>query len=172
MCVKLLEDNSEKKELLKCINESERYLKARYKMHCNNDDSCISHCIDHALSHPTDNDFLSECSKTHDQNCAECVKVVESIALLRLKLNQLPSSHEREVAEWEVANAEQKIMQWQKHILRGVQQSKARAKSFKELGPTHALWVRDYAQKVLPTKVVNRNNFSLIVVMNLSLIRP
>lgn len=65
----------------------------------------------------------------------------------------MPPSHEKEVAEWEVVNATFKIMEWQKHILRGVQQSKARATAFSELDESKALWLRDYAQKVIPTKV-------------------
>lgn len=163
MCVEKLGDNPEPKELLKCINRSEHYLKARYKTHCNNDDSCICHCINHGLSHPKDEDLLSECNECHDRICEECLNIVETIASLQLKLAQLPSSHEREVAEWEVSSADQKIMQWQKHILRGVQQSKARSKSMKELGPTNAFWIRDYAQKVLPAKVIKQITFTLFV---------
>lgn len=72
---------------------------------------------------------------------------------MKSMLNALPQSHEREVAMWEADNAEQKIMEWQRHILRGVQQSKARSKAFSEMAPTTALLIRDYAQKVLPSKV-------------------
>lgn len=151
--MKLLPDADEAKELLKCINQSEDYLKARYKMHCNNDDSCVSHCIDHALSHPKDTELFSKCEKIHDRHCKECLSIVDCIGSLKLMLTQMPPSHGQEVAQWEVENAEQKIMEWQRHILRGVQQSKARSKSFMELGPSSALWIRDFAQKVNPSKV-------------------
>lgn len=117
------------------------------------DDPCISHCISHSLSHPSDRDLFAKCKKIHDQRCEECSNVVSCISSLKNKFAQLPLSHEREVAEWEIANSERKIMDWQKHIMRGVQQSKARSKAFQTLGLTLALWLRDYAQKFLPTKV-------------------
>lgn len=57
------------------------------------------------------------------------------------------------MALWEVQNAKQKIFEWKKHIMRGVQQSKARAELFRESGPSTALWIRDFAPKVNPSKV-------------------
>lgn len=125
-------------------------------MHCNLDDSCRSHCINYALSHPKDKEFFSECKKNHDRNCAECLAIVDCIASLKLMLSNLPQSHQKDVANWEIAKSDEKIMEWQRHILRGVQQSKARSEAFKDLGPTNALWMRDYAQKVLPSKVFKK----------------
>lgn len=108
-------------------------------MHCANDDRCNSHCIDHALSHPKDKQLFAKCETIHDRVCAECLNVVNCIASLKFKLNELPKSHEKSVADWEVSNAEVKIIEWQKHILRGVQQSKARENAFKVLGPLMAI---------------------------------
>lgn len=150
----MLGNNEETKELLESIKKSESYLKARFRKHCNYNDSCMSHCINHGLSHPKDKELFSSCDKNHDRFCLECLNLVTCLASIRLKINQLPISHEKEVAEWEVENATFKIFAWQKHILRGAQQSKARSTAFTELGPTKAIWIRDYAEKVIPTKVI------------------
>lgn len=153
LCLKMLYQNEETTKLLKCIIQSGNYLKARYKMHCKVNDSCISHCVNHALSHPQDKELLSTCDRPHDRICLECQNIINSIASLKSMINRLPQSHEKDVAVWEVRDAEVKIIEWQKHIMRGVHQSKARAEAFKELGPTNAVWIRDYAEKVLPAKV-------------------
>lgn len=137
--MKMLENNEEVTKLLKCIIQSENYLKARYKLHCTSDDSCISHCIEHALSHPKDKELVSTCDRLHDQSCSECQNIVDSIATLKLMIEKLPQSHKKDVAVWEINDAKGKIMEWQNHIMRGVQQSKARTDVFKELGPTNAI---------------------------------
>lgn len=64
-----------------------------------------------------------------------------------------PSSHRKEVAQHEIANAERKVMDWQKHIIRGVQQAKARENVLQFHDLISVLWIRDFAQKFLPTKV-------------------
>lgn len=151
--MKLLRNDEENKSLLESISKSESYLKARYQKHCTDDDSCISHCINHALSHPKDKELMSSCSKVHDRYCVECQNLNNCVEQLKTKINHLPPSHQKEVAEWEVSNASFKIMAWQKHILRGVQQSKARSHALNELGPATALWLRDYSQKFNPSKV-------------------
>lgn len=128
--MKMLGNNEETKKLLESIKKSESYLKARFKKHCNYNDYCMSHCINHGLSHPKDKELFSFCDKNHDRFCLECLNLVTCLASIRLKINQLPISHEKEVAEWEVENATFK------HILRDAQQSKARSAAFSELGPT------------------------------------
>lgn len=96
------------KELLKYIDSCEKYLKARYKTHCKSNDSCKSHCITHALSHPTDNNLSTTCDEVHSSVCRECTSLIDYIATLKLKVSQLPSSHRKEVAHYEIANAEKK----------------------------------------------------------------
>lgn len=148
-----MDDNDKTRKNLERFVESENYLKARYKLHCNSNDSCISHCIEHFLSHPKDKKLSLACDKLHDRRCVDCQNIITSIDSLKSMINTLPQSHEKDVALWEIKNAEVKIMDWQKHILRGVQQSKARVDAFKLLGPTNAIWIRDYAQKINPSKV-------------------
>lgn len=141
--------------ILESIDKSENYLKANYKNHCAYDDNCASHCISHGLSHPNDKELQSKCNMAHDRYCPECLNLIQCISTLKLKAVQLPKSHANEVSQWEINNASTKVTEWQKHVLRGVQQSKARSSAFSLLGPTTALWIRDYAQKVLPSKVIS-----------------
>lgn len=153
----MLEKSDVTKQLSTCITQSESYLKARYKIHCTSSDACISHCIEHSLSHPKDKELFSTCDKPHDRICAECKTILDSIAALKSMIKKLPQSREKEVATWEINDAEVKIFEWQKHIMRSVQQSKARTDAFQELEATSAVWIRDYAQKFNPTKVILTN---------------
>jgi hypothetical protein len=150
--VKLFEDE-ETKQLMKKINQSENYLKGRFKTHCERNSAYITHCIDFALSNPNDKELQSKCENEHSSICDECLNLVHSIDFLKLKLNHLQDGHEKEVAQFEVSNAEAKILEWQRHIVRGVQQSKSRSNAFSSIGPTNALWIRDFAQKYNPNKV-------------------
>lgn len=149
----LFGNTAETKELLKSINSAEFYLKARYRTHCSNEATCSSHCINYALSHPTDKDLFSKCDIVHDHICEECQNIIDCIRNLKVKAAGIELRHEREVSEYEICNAEMKIMDLQKHIIRGVQQSKARSDALANLDQTSALWLRDYAQKVNPCKV-------------------
>jgi hypothetical protein len=149
----VFESNEESKQLLKAIDSSESYLKTRFRTHCQYDDTCSSHCIKHSLSNPKDNDLISKCNEKHDSVCGECLNVIDCIATMKLKAGKLLLLREKELAVYEVVNAEMKIMNWMKHIIRGVQQSKAREDSFTSLQSTTAIWIRDFAQKYNPTKV-------------------
>lgn len=153
MCFKLLPQNHDNEELLKQINLSESYLKARFQTHCKYNDSCRTHCINYALSHPNDNDFFSRCEQNHDQICGECLNVINCIAAVKSKISQITDDRQREVTTYEIGNAEQKIMDWQKHVIRGVQQAKARANALNNLQQSNGLWIRDFAQKYNPNKV-------------------
>lgn len=84
----------------------------------------------------------------------ECKNILDCFRNLKYKAYQLPAGHEKEVVEYDIYNAENVIMDWQKHIVRGVQQTKARTDAFANLDQTSAIWIRDYAQKFLPTKVI------------------
>lgn len=65
----------------------------------------------------------------------------------------LTDSHVKNVTLHEIGLAETKIYEWQRHVMRGVQQSKARCAALDELENSDALWIRDFAQKYNPTKV-------------------
>jgi hypothetical protein len=153
MCAELLDKDEHREQLLKNIHRAEIYLKVRFKTHCTNDDPCSSHCISHALSHPKDSELSSKCENVHNLICEECLNVVHCIASLKLQLSHIPKCRERDIAEYAVSNAESKILEWQRHIVRGTQQSKARSDAIVDLKPTKALWIRDFAQKYNPSKV-------------------
>lgn len=67
----------------------------------------------------------------------------------------LPDTHAKAVLIEDTKTAKAKILEWQRHILRAVKQDKARDAAFKDLTSTEALWIRDFAQKINPSKVLH-----------------
>lgn len=45
-----------------------------------------------------------------------------------------------------------RVLNWFGHQVRSVQQEKSKSDTFKELGMTGAIWIRDWSQKYLPTR--------------------
>lgn len=53
-------------------------------------------------------------------------------------------------------------MSWKQHIIRGAQQNKAKSDALKSFHSSQALWIRDWAQKVLPGSGLEAQNVSII----------
>ena len=51
---------------------------------------------------------------------------------------------------YDVKIAKENIFKWQHHIIRHVQQNKAKVKDMDFTNKCTGLWIRDYCQKVLP----------------------
>lgn len=144
---------AEKKALCECLNAAKIYLKVKFKLHCEKDESCPSHCLQHALSNPSDNKLSAVCSLEHTDICSECFNLIKTMQDIQKAIVKLPDSREKELAMHDIQIAEAKITEWKRHIVRGVQQSKARACAFSDIRPDEAVWIRDFAQKVNPSKV-------------------
>lgn len=122
-------------------------------MHCEDNSSIPTHCLQHGLSHPTDTALMSKCLKTHDEVCSECINIITTIKHIEDQIILMPDTHAKSVLMLDTKDAKAKIMEWQKHIIRGVKQDQARDAAFSNLGATEALWIRDFAQKINPSKV-------------------
>lgn len=161
-CLELL-SSTEQRVLSECLKKAKDYMKARYKLHCESDSDCPSHCASHALSHPIDQQLKSECTKKHSHVCQECYNVKETIKNIETAVNQLPDSRNKVLALHDIHTAETKIMDWKRHIIRGMQQGKARDAGLKNLKENEAMWIRDYAQKVNPSKVCYK---TVVIIIN------
>ena len=143
-----------KKQLLYSLDASKRYLKIGYKSHCESDDSqCATHCRKFALSSPGEEEFSSTCQHDkHNMICDQCLCLVQTLDdILELVTNE-PESNRKDEIMYDVALATEYILEWFRHIIRGVQQEKAKTDVLPTLDDTSALWLKDWAQKVLPLR--------------------
>ena len=63
---------------------------------------------------------------------------------------QLPQSEKKEDILYDIMQATQYILTWMKHIIRGVQQEKAKTFAMEDIDMNTGLWISDWAQKNLP----------------------
>lgn len=56
----------------------------------------------------------------------------------------------KEDLKYDFDTAKRNILNWISHIIRGVQQTEAKINAFAQLNEENGLWIRDWAQKVLP----------------------
>lgn len=143
-------DETTRKSLLAKLSNAKQYLKARYSTHCQIDSSCASHCINHALSIKIHGD---DCNVMHDKLCLDCENILDTFKIVKDCLNQKEESHEKKVQLYDYDFGIEKIKEWQRHIVRGVQQDKARAFVMNNLSSKDCMWIRDWAQKILPIRV-------------------
>lgn len=121
----------------------------RFERHCDWDSECPSHCIKHALS-SSDPELQETCDNDHLFVCKDCFNLIESVDLLKTEIQKISDKRDRESKLYEIENCFSDILSWEQHIIRGVQQDKAKTDALKHIENCQAVWIRDWAQKILP----------------------
>lgn len=143
-----IENADERKNIINRLNEVEKYLKlSRFQQHCSLDNECASHCIGNAL---TSTKNQAKCAKSHSATCNDCLNIHESIETLKAARSVNLSKKKKDNLFYIIDKHFVAIKEWQQHIIRGVQQTKAKTEALQNMTATEALWIRDWAQKVLP----------------------
>lgn len=149
----LIFNNKEKDEIVNSLAIAEDYLKVRFESHVEYESSCLSHCASHGLSNFKDPDLQRRCSKPHDTTCFDCFNLSNTMATIKSKVDSLNNDRiDKKDLMHRVQEAEIKVKDWQKHLLRANQQGKAKSDVMEIIknNPDSALLVRDFAQKILP----------------------
>ena len=134
------------------LERGKRYLKIGYPQHSVDHSTCASHCISFALSDTTDLNLCKErqCgSENHNSFCDQCSNLYSTIDQIidLVKESQLKNKDD---LLYDTSNAKNNILKRTFHIIRHVQQNKAKTNVFDLLSETTGLWIKDYCQKVLP----------------------
>ena len=149
-------DSKMKINLRKDIDAGKRYLKIGYAQHCSVNTSVNTHCISHALSSKDDKDFKLNIHHSHDERCTSCTKTLVTLEKVCYLTEQLPQSEKKEDILYDIMQATQYILRWTKHIIRGVQQEKAKMFAMENIDMNTGLWISDWAQKILPLQYRER----------------
>lgn len=149
------------KHLRKKLEESKRYLKIGYTTHCHFDANCASHCTSHALSNPKDEYFQVKCTIPHSSSCNQCENIIETMELISNFISNY-EGEKKEDLKYDFETAKHNILEWMSHIIRGVQQNEAKVNAFAQLNEENGLWIRDWAQKVLPVKYRESRSESVV----------
>ena len=145
---KIAKELSPETDLLeKQLEKGKRYLKTQYPSHCTTSSTIKTHNINFALS-DTINPKLVAPYDVNDDTCVDCIQLwkavnkVNELALLSSAVNQ-----------YDAKIAIEDIKAYVCHLLRDVQQQKAKAYAFEQLDdPNSLFWLKDYCQKIIPAK--------------------
>jgi len=132
------------------LESSKRYLKTLYPVHCIENSSIASHCIYFAVFNQKDDDFQPDHEHEHDEVCDNCMLLFVTLEKLKTIIGNLPDTEARSEMIFDVTQGITNILNWMKHIIRGVQQEKAKVIAFDSLQDTDTgFWLSDWAQKIL-----------------------
>ena len=137
----------QKKHYLGCLEYAERYLKIAHPQNCQDHSECPTHCISLALSDPNGSNLQrsQHCSNGHSGTCNDCSDLDNLLNELTDLGKDLPNN-----VIYDIGIAKENILKWQQHIIRHVQQNKAKVDVLDLVNERTCLWTRDYCQKVLP----------------------
>ena len=127
-------------------------------MHLSESSSIPDHCIVYALSDPKDADYQSTCSHHHNDCCSQCnglAVVIDEIEKVIEKTVIGPEDVSKEVNDeltFLTERAKRDVNAWKSHLLRSVNQDKARLGILEGLDETSVLLVQDWAMKFIPRK--------------------
>ncbi|CAG2214053.1 unnamed protein product [Mytilus edulis] len=111
-------------EILLQIKCSKLYMKTDYKLHIKQNDECADHCINLALSDPSDALLQNPCQHTHNIKCDRCELFPDLIKLLKEKISNTNVYDQEQKCDLlkEMEIAENKVTDWKSHVLRTINQ--------------------------------------------------
>ena len=119
-------------------------------MHIVEKSNTADHCLAFALSDPKEEAFQNKCDHTHKECCQSCEELKCTLNLIEDSIKSLPEKDDDLL--YSDSQAVQAINSWKAHLLRSVQQDKARTDVFNTLDEKSVLITQDWAMKFLPQK--------------------
>lgn len=143
------------KQILRELKSLKNYLKGDYKLHISESSECADHCIAFALSDPKNPEFSQPCQHSHTKICENCNKIEELSVKFNEAINegsQFYSEEEKDDISHDVKTAFNFIRAWKSHILRSVNQDRARQDVLNKITDTEVFVTQDFAMKFIPRK--------------------
>jgi hypothetical protein len=142
-------------ELKRSLRNGKSYLGSTFANHCQGDDSrCPDHCRKFALSDPVDKDFQQPCDHEHNDVCSQC----DELTVCLYRLNELVkaannvtfySDEQKDDFLYDIEKATNSVLDWKAHIMRSVNQERAKQGIIAKLDSKSYLIIMDWAMKFL-----------------------
>ena len=157
---KLVELGVEKmwgQNVVKRLDQAKQYLKTDFRTHCLESESlCADHCISFALSDSDEVDFQNKYTHRHSVICESS----EDLKAIFVEVSEKIGQHEdvsfsqdhREDLLYDCEVSKNYILKWKAHILRGINQEKAKQSIIKRLDDSSVLIIMDWAMKFIQTR--------------------
>ena len=124
------------------LERGKRYLKTKFQSHCSPDSPIKSHNPVFALSL----NHEAQCPEMSNEVCVDCHNLISCLD----EIQTLVSTVANEADLYDVSISINNIIIYMKHQMRDYQQRQAKSYCFNRLDSKTALWIKDFAQKVLP----------------------
>ena len=137
-------------EIVASLEQSKRYLKTRYQIHCSESQTQItSHCAKFALSDPTDKRLISE-TDVSEEVCPECFELCKTIQKVEdiAKENCVDDD-----TMYDLKMAISDIFNYIKHLMRDSQQKQAKIEAFEKLDHETGFLVKRFLPKNSTSKI-------------------
>ena len=132
--------------LAKYIQKGKHYLKSSFPAKCSNVSKFKTHLTTFALSDKAD-EMLAERSNTTEGDCDECIEI---FSCLKNVEEFVKEKGDNDLIHVSVAIEDTKT--YINHQVRDAQQKLAKVMAFWSIDEETVFWLKDYCQKVLPTK--------------------
>lgn len=143
------------KEMKANLKNGKRYLKNDYQTHIGSEETCPDHCICFSLSDQSQPSFSSPCNHDHDVECDSCLNLSYTLEQIIEKISESDtnlSDIQKQNIEFEVKHAVERVNAWKAHLLRTINQERAKHEVLSILDRESAMVVLDWAMKFLPLK--------------------
>ena len=126
------------------------YLKGNYRLHVQNQERlCPTHCRTFALSNPKVKETKSSCKHDHSETCDDSQNVFFSLqSIIDLIHENDQDAVMKEELLYEAKVATSYILEWMKHIIRGVHTQETKVNVLSNLDEESAWMVGDWMMKI------------------------
>ena len=144
-------------EVRKRLRDSKQYFKTNFRLHCTEKESCCpDHCAKFALSDNKDETHKETCDHVHSHLCCECETLKETVERIRNQIcchsTAVYCKEQRDDFLFDFDKAKVDIFEWKAHIMRSVNQEKAKQEVIHNLKNGEVLIVMDWAMKFTEMK--------------------
>ena len=142
---------------VKRLDQAKQYLKTDFKTHCLESESlCADHCISFALNDTYEVGFRNKCTHRHSVICENCEDLKAIFLEVTEKIDKLEDTsflqEHREDLLYDCQASKNRILKWKAHILRGINQEKAKQSVIERLDDSSVLIIMDWAMKFIQTR--------------------
>ena len=143
-------------EVINLLLTLKSHLKCTYRLHISTSSRCPDHCSLFALSDPLEPAFSEQCDHSHNLVCSDCDRLYQPEHLIKNTFSDhavafyTPDEKEDKLHDLQVSF--NPIYAWICHLLRAVQQDRARQDVLDALDSSKVFVTQDFAMKFLPRR--------------------
>ena len=144
----LAAESIKRMDLAKDLETGKCYLEAKILNKCNGSSTLPTHSTSFALSDESDLALQQPHYSSLSEECGDCYLLLSSLS----EIDKQAAEHGNPDLVYDVQVAIADVVAYMKHQIRDAQQKQVKAVAINLLDEESAFWLKDYCQKVLPSK--------------------